>query len=928
MGKKQLCLLILLLSCCSLEAQYVNYGEDPACLKWYQISSEHYRIIYPAGNEDRANVYANILESVYPHIRNTLSARRSSIVPVILHPYNVRSNGMVSWAPKRMELLPSPNFDSRFQLPELSLSVHESRHVVQMEKQNQGIFRPFHFIFGEQTTGISSFLKPQWLLEGEAVVAETALSSSGRGRLASFLMPYRAQAATGKNFSLDKWFLGSYRDNTHNFYALGYAMSAYARLNYGDDVWDRVWNDMNRYVLHPLALKKNTGLTPAGLFISTFEYFAGEWDSLIPENPDSLSLISKKHRKYTSYEYPQELENGIISLKTSLSDISAIVLSDSLGKEHHLTYTGTLNSKLTHDSGFVYWTEYAPGTRWQHENYSLVKQLNLRTLQVKSVSKRSRYFTPAVLPGKIAVFEHEPDGQNSIAIISLSGEKLNSYPVIDNMPVQDMVAGDDGKIFVALTGNGNALFRFDPNTSEWKRLTDYLRTNIESLRMCGGQLVFESGYSGVNNIYALDTSSLAVRRLSNALYGSFSGTFSRDGSKLYVSDYSARGYRIASIDTERLNEEPVSFNSPFKFEAAESLSAQEPFNIDEYNFSRVRYTSRPYSKFAHLFKLHSWFPFYFNLDEAMENYRFEFNSFKPGIMLLSQNSLNTMTSQLSYYYDNIQKAHHGFVSLKYSGWFPVLNFKMDVGGPRYRISSDNSYTYIPDNKSRVNATFSVYLPLSFTKDCRIHGIQPFLNCKYDNGFTGSSGQQYNYLYTGVYYYRYRALAHNDIFPQSGWQLWMNYIGNPVNDMSELLVGKVNLYFPGILSNHGLRISASIQRQLISNNTRYYFPEQYVDIARGYSYARFIRETNLYTLKGDYSFPIACPDFKVWSLMYLSRIRGNMFFDLTEKQSSYGFELMLDMHFFRIRYAPASLKLGTVKLPGHDIAATFSVGVNF
>ncbi|MDR1130641.1 MAG: hypothetical protein LBK96_06640, partial [Prevotellaceae bacterium] len=877
MGKKQFWLLILLLVCSSLKAQYVDYGEDPARLKWYQIRTEHYRLVYPAGNEDRANRYANVLESVYPHVRNTLSARRSAIVPVILHPYNVRSNGMVSWAPKRMELLPSPNFDSRFQLPELSLSVHESRHIVQMEKQNQGIFRPFCFIFGEQTTGISSFFKPQWLLEGEAVVTETALSSSGRGRLASFLTPYRAQAATGKNFSLDKWFLGSYRDNTHDFYALGYAMSSYARLNYGADVWDRVWNDMNRYLLHPIALKKNTGLTPAGLFKSSVDFFSKEWDSLTPENPDSLIFISGKHRRHASYKYPQEVENGIISLKTSLSDIPAIVLIDSLGKEHHLTYTGTVNSKLTHDGGFVYWTEYAPGTRWQHENYSLVKQLDLRTLQVRSVSKRSRYFTPAVLPGKIAVFEHEPDGRNSIAIISLSGKKLKSYPVIDNMPVQDMVADDSGKIFVALTGNGNALFRFDPNTSEWKQLTDYLRTNIESLRMHGGQLVFESGYSGVNNIYALDASSLSVRRLSNALYGSSSGTFSRDGSKLYVSDYSAGGYRIAGIDAQRLNEEPVSFNSPRKFKAAESLSAQESFNVDEYKLGDSVYKSKPYRKFANLFNVHSWFPFYMNLDEATESYSLEYNSFKPGIMLLSQNRLNTMTSQVSYYYDKAQKAHHGFVSLKYSGWFPVLSLKMNVGGPRYRISSDNSQTYVLDNKSRVDATFSVYLPLNFTKDYWVHGIRPFLNYKYDNGYTGSAEQQYNYLYAGVYYYKYHALAHNDIFPQFGWQLWLNYVGNPVNDMSELLVGKANLFLPGIFPDHGLRISASIQQQLIYSKTRLYFPEQYVDIARGYTYSSFIREKKLYTLKGDYSFPIACPDFSAWSLMYLSRIRGNMFF---------------------------------------------------
>jgi hypothetical protein len=928
--KRRFCLSVLLITvCCGLKAQYVDYGEDPARLRWRQINTEHYRVIYPAGNERRANLYANILESIYPHVRNTLSSKRSSTVPVILHPYNVNSNGMVSWAPKRMELLPTPDFDARLQRPELHLLTHESRHIVQMDKQNSGIFRPFYFLFGEQTIGIASFLKPQWLLEGEAVVAETALSPSGRGRLASFLTPYRAQIATGKNFSLDKWFLGSYRDNTHDFYALGYAMTSYARLNYGADVWNKVWNDMNRSLFYPFALKKNTGLTSAKLFKATFEALGKEWDTLTPENPDSLTFISKTHKRYTSYKYPQEVENGLICLKTSLSEIPYIVLIDSLGKEHFLTYTGNINSKLIHSDGFVYWTEYIPGIRWQHENYSVVKRLNLQTLQVKAISTRSRYFAPAVSFEKIAVFEHEPDGQNNIVLIDCSGQKLKSYPIIDNMPVQDMVIDDNGKIFATLTGKGNAVFRLDPNTSQWEKLLDYQRTNIESLQMHGGQLLFESGYNGVNNIYSLDTSSSSVKQLTNSMFGSFSGTFSRDGNKLYVSDYSAKGYRIASIDTKRLNTQTVAFDSPYKFRTAESLSAQESFNIDDYTFSdTVKYVSKPYKKAANLFNIHSWFPFYLNLDEATENYRFEFNQIKPGAFLLSQNSLNTLTSQVSYYYDNIEKAHHGFLSLRYSGWYPVLSFKMDVGGRKYRASHDNSHVYMLSNLNRVNATFSVYLPLKFTNDYHIHGLQPFVNIKYDDVFTGSAGQHYGYTYAGIYYYRYHTLAHNDIFPKFGWQMWMNYAGNPAGDMSELLIGKVNLYLPGILRNHGLRVSASAQRQLISDDTKYYFFDQYVDIARGRNYSNYLSKINLYTIKSDYSFPIVYPDIKVGSLMYLSRVRGNLFYDITMKQPSYGFDLTLDMFVFRIRYSPVTMMLRMVKIPGHDIIKSFSMGVSF
>jgi Tol biopolymer transport system component len=955
---KQVYLLILFVALCyNVKGQYVDYGEDPARLKWDQIKTEHYKIIYPKGNEERARLYANILETVYPHVRNTMSAKRSSVVPVILHPYNVDANGMVSWAPKRMELLPSPNFDSRFQIPEFSLVTHESRHVVQMEKQNQGIFRPLRFIFGEQVAGISSLFVPQWLLEGEAVVTETALSSSGRGRLASFLTPYRAQIATGKNFSLDKWYLGSYKDYTHDFYALGYAMSSHARLNHGADVWDRVLDDMTRFLFHPIALKKNTGLSPVQLFDSTFAALQEEWDSLTPQNPDKLTFISpQKTKRYTSYKYAQEVEGGVIALKTSLSDISSIVMIDFSGKERRLTYVGSVNSKLTHSDGFVYWTEYVPGIRWEHENYSVVKQLNIKTKKVEIISKKSRYFTPAISSGKIAVFEHQPDGQNNIVLMDLSGKKLKSCPVIRNWPVQDMVADDNGNIFTSLTGRGNAIFKLNLETSRWNGLLSFRRTNIESLGMQGDKLIFESGYNGVGNIYSFDTMRLSVKRLTNSMFGSFSGSFSGDGKKLYLSDYSAKGHRIASIETDQLNEEAVSFKTPYKFEAAEGISAQESFNIDEDMISNINYESKPYKKAANLFNVHSWMPGFVDVDEVMNTNKFDFKDISPGVLLLSQNRLNTLTSQISYYYDINEKANHGFLSLKYSGWFPVFQFKLNVGGQRdylFRYAYETGYygdVVGSDfgNQKRVAATFSAYLPLTFTKDHYIHGLQPFINYKYVNSLINDTDRNYQYFYNGIYYYRYRALAHNDIFPKFGWQLWLNYVGHPKISMGELFIAKANVYLPGLFRNHGLRVSASFQDQFISSY-EYYFPEQYVDIARGYPFYSLERTgmgaESLYTFKGDYSFPIVYPDIKIGSLMYVSRIRGNLFYDVTINnvdyydarsnhykgvlnQPSYGFDLMLDTHFLRIKYAPVTLMFRAVKTKyDNRFSGSFSIGIN-
>ena len=909
---------------CCLKAQYVDYGNDPAGLKWRVINTEHYRVIFPASYETGANVYANILESVYPHVRTTMSSSISSSMPVVLHPFNARSNGMVSWVPKRMELLPAPDFGPKFQIQEFSLSLHESRHAAQIDRLNGGLFRPFHHVLGEQAMGLSLLFVPEWFLEGEAVLAETALSSSGRGRIASFLMPYRAQVATGKNYSFDKWLLGSYRDFTHTHYALGYMMTARARIDRGADVWDKVLKGMTRTFppLFALPMRKHVGMKTGTLFDSALVSVMRDFPE--PTNPDVPAILSPRDGEYTSYLHPQETEYGIISLKKSLYDIPSIVLTDSAGRERRLAYAGAVNGKLSYANGYVYWTEYVPGLRWTHESYSVVKRLEVETKRVETLSpRRARYFTPTPFPGdRIAVSEYSPDGRNKLTIIDPATKTTKSYPVFRNLPVQDMVADARGNVFASITGDGNGIFKFDTLSAKWTGYLAYRRASIDGLRLHGGELIFESGHDGTNNIYAFDTLSLKVRRLTDARFGAFGGTFSSDGAKLYFSDYSANGYGLASMPTEKLKRETVDFKEPYKFKTAEALSAQESFDIDDSVFTIMRYESKPYRKAAHLFNFHSWFPAFCDIDEVRNDFG-RLIDIKPGISLLSQNALNTLVSHVSYYYAANDGGHHGYVSLKYSGLFPVFQLKLDVGGRRTILDDPRTISAT----KRINAVFLVYLPLSFTRDHYVHGLQPYLYYRFGNDRLSKINADYRHVNGGISYYRYRNLAHRDIFPKFGWRLRCEYAGNPGIAMGQLLVANANVWLPGPIRNHGLKTTLAFQKQFMPANGGYFFPERYVEIARNTRYNA--ASSLVYTVKGDYSFPILYPDWNIGSLLYFKRLRGNLFCDYTrgkvfdsetskylwQGQSSYGFDLTLDVHPLRFLLAPASVTFRLVKHSG-------------
>ena len=174
MRKALLSIFIILLSLSSF-GQFYSSGQDPFGVKWNQIRTKNFRIIYPRENKTQALEYANILETSRQHIARPLNFYPKPI-PVILHNFSSTSNAFVAWAPKRMELYNIPSQDSYAQKWKYQLALHEYRHVVQINKMNQGFTKVLSWFFGQQiTAGILGLYIPYWFLEGDAVNSETAL---------------------------------------------------------------------------------------------------------------------------------------------------------------------------------------------------------------------------------------------------------------------------------------------------------------------------------------------------------------------------------------------------------------------------------------------------------------------------------------------------------------------------------------------------------------------------------------------------------------------------------------------------------------------------------------------------------------------------------------------------------------------------------
>ncbi|MFN7494146.1 MAG: hypothetical protein ACK5RG_14605, partial [Cyclobacteriaceae bacterium] len=144
--------IFLLLAACFFVVQsraqeaIVNENNAPS-LKWYQLNTTHFRILYPLGYEQQAQRMANTLEYIHEPEAKTMGASPRKI-SIILQNQNSISNGFVSITPRRSEFfgMPSQNYNFTGNNDWLNLlATHEYRHIVQYQHATRGFNRLVYY---------------------------------------------------------------------------------------------------------------------------------------------------------------------------------------------------------------------------------------------------------------------------------------------------------------------------------------------------------------------------------------------------------------------------------------------------------------------------------------------------------------------------------------------------------------------------------------------------------------------------------------------------------------------------------------------------------------------------------------------------------------------------------------------------------------
>ena len=325
--------LTLLLSAQNIFSQYYDTGQDPASLKWVQIKTGRFKIIYPEKYGESGIEFAKSLDDAYSKL-GSLFPEKKFRIPVVIHNYTTISNGYVAWAPRRMEIYPTPEQNTIPLDPIRQLSIHELTHVLQMESLNKGFTKGLSYLFGEQIYGVAAFLLPLWFLEGDAVFAESALTESGRGRSPSFQKQMKAISVEKKKmYKYDQIVSGSFREYIPDHYQSGYQMVTWAMAKHDPQVWNKMldYTAKNPFTINPvnISLSKNTGLKKKTLYKETFDTLKTIWTSDVEESGSvSYSQINPaKEGKYINYYSPVVTgKDSVIAVRTTLSKSPAFVL--------------------------------------------------------------------------------------------------------------------------------------------------------------------------------------------------------------------------------------------------------------------------------------------------------------------------------------------------------------------------------------------------------------------------------------------------------------------------------------------------------------------------------------------------------------------------------------------------------------------------
>jgi len=901
---------------------YPTLDTNPASVRWRQIKTPDFRIIFPTGFESTAQRMANTFQTIREPESRSIGTSSPRRMPIILQNRSSVSNGFVAQAPRRSELftMPTQNYNFSGTNDWLNLlASHEYRHMAQYAHSNRGFNRLFSTLFGQQALALMSYVSvPQWFWEGDAVAVETAFTGSGRGRIPEFDLIFRTNLLEGRTFTYTKQVLRSYKHFIPNHYVLGFHMVSHLREVTNDpQIWGRVtartWSAPFMPARFSNSIRRESGIKVAGLYRSLASDLKKEWTEKYAGMTftEFEVLTKRKNSVFTNYAYPQYMADGkIVALKSGLGDAEKLVMLNEEGEEFSYM-PGQINDSgmLSAAGSTVVWNEFRFDPRWPVRTWSVIRAHHADSGRYSSyvVTRKSRYSGAALSPdgSKIVTVESDENYRVRLVVIEFqTGKVIKAFENETNAFYAMPRWNDTGNAIVVLrqANNLKSIVRVDFPSGKTETLLAASETNVGHPVLHGDYLFYNAPYEGIDNIFAVQLSTGRKFQVTQAKYGAYNISVSPDARSLVYSNMSKDGLDVVRTPFNPLRW--IDFKSPsIRFPNAwDHLAQQEgrPFLFD--SIPSATYPVKPYRKMLRLINPHSWGA-YVATDLT-----------RASLGISSRDVLNNLSLYAGIEMDIQERTPTWKTRASLQSFYPIIDVGYEYGKRDVKVANELVFiTAINDgDTTRVNAPLSfswnertaeagLRLPLNLTSSrffsqMNFSGyvgstvVNDFRNSFDDGGRVVSSKYPLYFFRSyqddgSLIFNKLRFSAYNlmrasprDINSRWGQVLFLNSTATMKGSdfTGKQQAATAYLYFPGLFRHHSIWGYWAFQNTDIDwrNRDNYTFRNE-VPVPRGTAVSR---TEKMYSMAINYTMPVWYPDLAIGSLLNIKRIRFNAFGD--------------------------------------------------
>ncbi len=873
-------------------------------LKRLSIETDHFRIIYPKSLSSRAKYVASSLEESFEPLQKSLDVKEEfHKIDIVLQNQSAISNGYVALSPFRSEweTLPalSNNLGSTNWL--LTLSIHEQRHMHQFLQYKKGFAKWMRIFFGDFGTEVSIALSlPRWFFEGDATVEETLLTNSGRGRVADFSKTIRSMIYENNLESYTHVYNTSYEKNRPGPYELGYILNLSLRADYLDETFDRVVQNTIRNSYWPYKFEKNISIFTGKDMDEFYHNSVHNSFPTIKKGGNYLEdfLITGDSSVHDQISIEKlSKENQFLYYKSGFNETGGFYIYDSKMNQEKLLIRTNIDQEniRVRSSKFVY-NDIDIHPRFSLVNYSNVYLYDLVKKKRFKITDRGQYLKSQLGhdQSQIATLYFDKKMSQYLKVLSINGDILASIKLDDMETVRHIEWRDEKNILVTGIDSRNMQFLrlINLTTEKIDELLSLDAEVINDVRSSANDIFFSSDYSGIDQIYKV----LSQGRFEAYTDAPIAARYPNliDG-KLFYSSFKRDGFRVKAIDLKEVKSHRKRIHGISRLK-------KKSKNVVLSEVSTQNYVENEFDKKN--FRLHSWS----YLTSLLGGY----NGTATITMSDNLNELNLSTGFINNF---VEGATSYFASAAYQKYWPIF-FATTTVGKRSVIVIDKrereQYDEVKWDQNTLKA--GVTIPYSIVKNAKNYSFDLTSSAVYNkiknktyvddfsNGEILGSNHALNFKFNTFRPY-------TRLFPEYLFTLSTEFAesitkSGDTNHAFLKYIG-TNIGLPGFSKTASFIFKYDHQEKSVGD---FNFTDK-AFFARGYE---SLTSTRIDTASLNYSTALFYPDFNIFHILYLKRIRGNLFYDYTVADKdlihrAYGLELSFDVS--PLRFNSFELGLG-------------------